>query len=808
MYNLTTNPQYSRAIIYKLTEPVYYRSTGVIFLCMLTGDATLSLNTDIFNLTDKDVVLLRPDEYYNLKSDTSAFLLELSFDYIFFKETFSGDYDRLFCNSVMDKDHDYSRLRMYIAKTAIVHYSDVFENRFYLLSNVYQLFHYINNEFVTSLSANDIPASKLQQKTNKIVSYLNKNYYNSISLQDLALYMDFTPQYLEKLMKQSLNSTFYDYLNQIRLQASLDLLKHSDQSISFISLSCGFSNLSSFQNLFSSKYGISPAAYRENILSQRQQSDSKENAILTDSLAKDFLTNSIQINNYNNSIIEISNNITAVVNTNKSKPLKPIWKDLINLGLCNNFERPSFRLHLNVLQSELGFKYGRIQGILDIIDCYVTDISTEYNLNKVYRIIDFLSSIHMYPMFELGNKSPTIYKDYKNELPSDRKGSEYNDTIHKLLPVFLMNCINRYGFLEVSNWKFELWMEHNDFMTIIENPKDYVRRFRFVYETIKKYIPSAMVGGPGFNTFISIDYFEALLKELNKFHILPDFISFYLYPYIRPNGSPYNAKGDLIILLSKDKNTYKKYVDQIKQLVHKYFQEKPELYVTEYSSVVYSHNYINDSNYQAAFIIKETLDNFPLLNSFSYWLISDVSMEYEDAVDILFGGNGLISRDGIKKPSYHAFSFLGKLGDRLISNDNNYIITSSSKGNYQILAYHYCYFNEEYCDDQDKFKLLRFPTSAFENLPPINLTIQLGEIPQGTYTVRQHSIDQEHGNVLYTWLRLNTPRDLTHQDIEFLKNVSVPAFQIYKKEVADNVMEISCHLNTNNIILIEINLTI
>lgn len=807
MYNLTINPQYSEAIIYKLTEPVYYRSTKVIFLCMLTGDAMLSLNTENLDLTDKDVILLRPDEYYNLKSDTSALILELSFDYIFFKETFSGDYDRLLCNSVLDKEHDYSKLRMYIAKIAIVHYSNVFENRFYLLANVYQLFHYLNNEFIASLPTENIPVSKQQLKINKIITYLYRNYYNSLSLQDLALYMDFTPQYLEKLMKQTLNCTFYDFLNQIRLQASLDLLKHSNQSISFISLSCGFPNLSSFQNLFNSKYGISPTTYRENILSQMPQSDTKENAIITDSLAKDFLTNSIQINNYSNSIIEVSNNMTAVVNITKYKPMNSIWKDLINLGLCNNFERPSFRLHLNILQSELNFKYGRIQGILDIIDTFVSDKITEYNFNKVYRIIDFLRSIHMYPMFELGNKSPTIYKDYKNELPSDIKGSKYNDTINQLLPVFLVNCINRYGFLEVSNWKFELWMEHNDFMTMIEHPSDYVKRFQFVYETIKKYVPGAKVGGPGFNTFISFDYFESLLKELNKNHLIPDFISFYLYPYIRPSGSPYNIKGDLIILLSKDKNIYKKYVDQIKQLVSKYFPAKPELYATEYSSVVYSHNYINDSNYQAAFIIKETLDNFTSLNSFSYWLISDVSIEYEDAVDILFGGNGLISRDGIKKPSYHAFSFLGKLGDCLIAKDNNYIITSSSKGNYQILAYHYCYFNEEYCDDQDKFKLLSFPASAFENLPPINLTIQLKEIPPGTYTIRQHVIDQEHGNVLYTWLRLNTPRDLTHQDIEYLRNVSVPAFHIYKKEVTD-MLEISCHLNTNNIILVEIDLSI
>lgn len=807
MYNLTTNPQYSETIIYKVTEPIDFKSTRFIFLCMLNGSAILLHNEELLELTDKDVILLRPDEYYKIKSKTSALVLELSFDYIFFKETFSGDYDRLFCNSVLDKAHDYSKLRMYLAKIAMVHYSDVNENRFFLLANVYQLFHYLSNEIVTPPSTDHLPTNKQQHKINKIISYLKKNYSTSLALQDLADYMDITPQYLAKLMKQALNYTFYDYLNNLRLEASLDLLRYSTQSIGLISVSCGFPNLSSYQNLFISKYGISPAAYRENMVSVMSQSDSKRNSMITDSLAKDFLTNSIQINNYNNSIVVISNNITTTAQVNKYKLINPIWKNQINLGLCNNFERPSFRMHLNILQSELNFKYGRIQGILDIIDTYLSDNVTEYNLNKVYRIIDFLRSIHMRPMFELGNKSPTIYKDYKDELPSDIMNSKYSNTIKHILPVFLVNCINRYGFQEVSNWKFELWMEHNDFMTIIEGPSNYVKRFRFVYETIKKYIPDAKVGGPGFNTFISIEYFESLIKELNKNEISPDFISFYLYPYIHPAGKPFNEKGDLIILLSKDKNVYKKYVDQIKQLVHRYFKDKPELYVTEFSSIVYSHNYINDSNYQAAFIIKETLDNFTSLDSFSYWLISDVSIEYADAVNILFGGNGLISRDGIKKPSYHAYSFLGKLGNRLIAKDTNYIITSSSNENFQILAYHYCYFNEEYCDNQDKFNSLRFPASAFENSPPINLTIQLKEIKPGTYNIRQHIIDQEHGNVLNTWLRLDTPSDLMNEDIEYLRNVSVPQFTIFKKEVTD-MLEISCHLNSNNIILFEVDLSI
>ncbi|HHV12169.1 MAG TPA: helix-turn-helix domain-containing protein [Clostridiales bacterium] len=806
MYKLTTNSQYSNAIIYKVTEPVYYRSEGVTFLCMLSGDAVITWDNKSYYLSDKDVLLFGPNEYYHLKSDTSALILELSFDYVFFKETFSSDYGRLICNSILDQEHDYKTLRRHLAGTAIVHYSDLQENRFYLLSNIFQLFHYLSNEFIHPVPE-DETTSKQQRKINRILSYLQKNYQNSISLQDLAGYMSLTPQYLERLMKQSLNVTFYDYLNQLRLQAAYELLNNTAHSLNYIALSCGFPNLSSFQNSFVGKYGVSPAKYREDKLLELPPSDSKAASSITDALAKDFLTNSIRLPNYSNSMVENSTPVTATVSAARHKPFPPVWKDMINLGLCNNFERPSFRSHLTILQNELKFKYGRIQGILDLIDIYSSEDTTNYNFNKIYRILDFLQTIHMYPLFELGNKSPTIYKDYMDTLPSKRQGSQYSSRLKKLLPVFLVNCINRYGFKEVSNWRFELWMEYSDFMTAVEAPADYVKRFRFVAETVKQHIPHAEVGGPGFNTFLPADYLDALLKEFVKSHVQPDFVSIYLYPYIHPQSGPFDDKGQLIIILNKDKNAYKKLVDGARQLLHKHFTAMPKLFVTEYSSVMYSHNYINDSTYQAAFIVKETLDNYSALDSFGYWLISDVSMEYEEAVNILFGGNGLISRDGIKKPSYHALSFLSALGDRIIARDNNYIITSNSNNKFQILAYHYCHYSEEYCDDINRYRSFRLPASAFEVLPPIDLTIQLKDIPPGTYTIRQHVIDHEHGNILNDWLRLDAPSNLSDQDIEYLKSISIPAFKIYKKEVTD-LLSVSCHLNTNDIILTEIDLLI
>ena len=810
MYNFTTNSSICNVIIYKLTDRFLCKNNGVTFLCMLSGDASLKLlyethEESAFCLTERDVLLLWPEEEYELESEASSLILELSFDYIFFKQSFSYDTRRILCNSVLDPNRDYSTLRMYLARIAMVYYSDPSENRFFLLSNIYHLFHYMNSEFppvTTDLEG----LSKQQQKLNKITSFIRKNYQKPIVLQDISKLMDFTPQYLEKFLKQHLNQTFYEYLNQIRLLAALELLQYTDYSVPFIASSCGFPNGTAFSKAFLGKYGKDPSNYKNELSVPQKINEAKQAASITEPrLARDFITNHIRTTSITNSIVTSSSSERIVVNAMKSKLYSPVWKALTNLGFCFNFEKPSFRMHLMELQSELHFNYGRIQGILDLIDIYSSDETTTYTFIKVFRIIDFLRSIQMYPFFELGNKPYSIYKDMISDLPSEDVGRNYPKRIKELLPIFMKNCINRYGFQEVALWKFELWMEYNTDMSVLESPAMYVSRLQFVYDTVKSFVPAAMIGGPGFNTFMDIIHLEEIYKEMLKKHLNPDFISFYLYPYIRPAGSSVTPTGELITLLSKNKDQYKKYIEQITTLTYKYFLHKPELYATEYSSYISSHNYINDSTYLAAFIVKETIDNLGGAAALGYWIVSDLSIEYGDNADILFGGNGLMSKDGIKKPSYHAFRFLEKLGDHLIAKGNHYIVTSDSNRRYQVLVYHYSYFNEDYCENQKKFELLRYPSSAFEPLPPMDFTMTLTNLIPGTYSIRQHTLDQGHGSVLYEWLRMDTPKDLGPQEINYLKNISVPGIRITKKEVTAS-LELSCHLNINELTLFEIDL--
>lgn len=64
--------------------------------------------------------------------------------------------------------------------------------------------------------------------------------------------------------KHSTGKTILEYLHDIRLYATMGLLRDKDQPISSIAYECGFSDPSYFARFFKKKTGMSPQSYRDN----------------------------------------------------------------------------------------------------------------------------------------------------------------------------------------------------------------------------------------------------------------------------------------------------------------------------------------------------------------------------------------------------------------------------------------------------------------------------------------------------------------------------------------------------------------
>lgn len=92
---------------------------------------------------------------------------------------------------------------------------------------------------------------------------INEHYRNKISLKTVADRLHTNPSYLSTLFKHETGMTFTDYLNQVRIRKSCELLSDSKLSLIDISIQSGFDDQSYFTKVFRRIKGTTPKDFRK-----------------------------------------------------------------------------------------------------------------------------------------------------------------------------------------------------------------------------------------------------------------------------------------------------------------------------------------------------------------------------------------------------------------------------------------------------------------------------------------------------------------------------------------------------------------
>jgi AraC-like DNA-binding protein len=94
------------------------------------------------------------------------------------------------------------------------------------------------------------------------VLYLNTDFMNPISVDDVLDACGLSRSHFHALFKQETGRTFVDYLSWLRCTRAAELLVATDRTILDIAMECGFRNLSHFYHVFKRETGTSPRRYR------------------------------------------------------------------------------------------------------------------------------------------------------------------------------------------------------------------------------------------------------------------------------------------------------------------------------------------------------------------------------------------------------------------------------------------------------------------------------------------------------------------------------------------------------------------
>lgn len=109
-------------------------------------------------------------------------------------------------------------------------------------------------------------ANRQQRETailQRALDYIEENYSNHISLDDVSTYVGYSSKYFSRYFKEQIGNTFVNYLNQLRIRRAKTLLNDKTITIKDIATAVGFESANTFIRVFKQFEGVPPGQYRQ-----------------------------------------------------------------------------------------------------------------------------------------------------------------------------------------------------------------------------------------------------------------------------------------------------------------------------------------------------------------------------------------------------------------------------------------------------------------------------------------------------------------------------------------------------------------
>lgn len=96
----------------------------------------------------------------------------------------------------------------------------------------------------------------------KIISYIEQNYMNKITLKDISSLIHLCESECTRLFKRHMNTTLFSFLQEYRIERSLEYL-NAGEAISLVAEKAGFGDSNYYSKVFNRIKGCSPREYRK-----------------------------------------------------------------------------------------------------------------------------------------------------------------------------------------------------------------------------------------------------------------------------------------------------------------------------------------------------------------------------------------------------------------------------------------------------------------------------------------------------------------------------------------------------------------
>ncbi len=791
--------------ILSLQGDVHKLSDDVEFLFVLTGEIKVQLRQETIYLNQNDILLIQSNDFPIYSATGNNLVTFISLKKEFFQDNKTHTTGRFICNSVSDTERDYSELRRILSNIVLAHFEHTKLGDLHQIELCYALLYYLScfhfNEDIKVAASEDTYGSRQSM----ILNYLEQNYRAPITLNDLAELTHLNTSYLSRFFKKATGDTLNNCLQNIRLRHALSDLTETNNSITTIAFENGFPSSAAFCKVFYKCYQKTPSEYRKTAEPTVAPNPSSLAAKHVDYQTVENELRAIAASpiDENISAIRYPDQINYTINdSGENKTIDSIWNKLINLGFCKNLLNSTFQSHLAMVQNEIGFAYGRIEGFLN--DDIIPPLPTGgYNFSIFDSSMEILQNHRIKPFIDLTIRNETVFtigtsRVVVSQHPTNSAKTFIKNVEDKALSL-IKHAINNFGVEEVESWYFDIGINADEYLWLQEDPADFVKRCQSMYRQIKDLLPNANIGGITYNAGMRGNVLDIILTEMDKIKFTPDFISACVFPYEDSEIIDTHRR-----LISSDADHIYNEIIKIKKVLEGHKKITQKLWLVAMGSSLQTDDYTNDTCFQATFLTKNTIDLVGLVDAIGYWKLSDSADEYSDSNRILFGSPGIVSKNGLKKPGFAALKRLNQISNILIKKEDGLMAVSNGINLYNIVLYNYTHFNEMFCISGGQGMEIEMAYSIFSDQMTKDISLTLEGLENGRYKVITSTINREHGSLFDEWMRFGIIDDLQPNDINYLRDIVHPQRISHYVECTDNTLNLHTQLLTHEVKFYEI----
>jgi AraC family transcriptional regulator len=107
-------------------------------------------------------------------------------------------------------------------------------------------------------------ATYYKQKIADVLNYIDNHLADSLNVKALSEQFGISFFHFHRIFKAFLNEPLGSYINRIRLETAVKLIRYTDEPLSDIALRIGYNDCSAFSKAFSKEFGVSPLEFKSN----------------------------------------------------------------------------------------------------------------------------------------------------------------------------------------------------------------------------------------------------------------------------------------------------------------------------------------------------------------------------------------------------------------------------------------------------------------------------------------------------------------------------------------------------------------